>query len=230
MKRILVALLVIVSLCIPASAGQRAIDLQTSVETLRAVTYQIRNGRSGCSAVAYAPTALITAAHCGDIGDEARIFDDKQFVGTAKFVAIDDNADLAVLVRTDALTFHTTVPIAAENVVRDTPVVVVGYPLGIAEFATYGWVQDVQMTEEERESKSSKARREKTAAPYKPFEVYVIAAPVSFGNSGGGAFVKVDGEWQLIGICSMGAFGPGSVTTYIGLFVSTREIRAFLKV
>lgn len=171
-----------------------------SYRQLRAATWQVTiDERGTCSGVMVAPHHLLTAAHC---------MGDKMMVGNkpAMVVKVDQEKDLLLLL---TVVDGPVVEVAKAQPKIDSKVVVVGYPLSIAQYLTEGRMQGSVLLSEA------------------PKSYMAISANISFGNSGGGAFAKEDGVYKLIGIASAGALGYG-LSTHLSLFVKTSAVQEFL--
>lgn len=176
-----------VALSVPAVLGLVTVVPSAEAERfteLRQATWQIDVGGMGhCSGTFIKPKIMLTAAHC---------FNDNLLVDGVKAVVLkkDEKLDLMLLfVDKDSPVVALAVPMDVE---QDMKVVVVGYPGNMPQYLTEGRVQGTLVYED----------RIWTA----------ISAPVWFGNSGGGVFVKIKGEWKLVGVLSaMQAhpFAPG---------------------
>lgn len=154
-------------------------------------------GGSG-SAVVLQPGLLLTARHVADneglmLGSAAT-----RIVGGPK----DESMDVVVL--------KTTVrcpcaELADSDARQDEMVTIIGWPLGVANTVVHGEAQGVQ------------------DVPYRgTMRALIVAAQTEGGFSGGGAFVKRNGRWQLVGILV-----AGSQTQ--SLIVPVSDIRKWLE-
>lgn len=140
-----------------------------------------------CSGVAIKPDLLLTAAHC-DVSDKipgsVLTVDGKTTIVVKK----DVNKDLMMLFVPDLNSPY--VPVGTYVPLQDSPVVLVGYPLGLTQFVTEGRVQgSVELPE--------------GIADHPLPKFLAVSALGEPGNSGGGLFQLVDGKYVLVGITSM---------------------------
>lgn len=158
---------------------------------------------ASCSGTFIKEHIMLTAAHCygGDMKVDGH---------SAVMLKMDKEKDLMILyVNMDSA----VLPVAKATPAIDAPVVVCGFPLGLAEFVTVGRVQD------ELQADGAALLKEFLGVGSK---FLVISAPISGGNSGGGVFVKGKNGYELVGVVSIG----GGI---VALAVDQSEINAFLK-
>ena len=217
MKSFLVAL-TLVFILLPAQAVEtwRTINF----EPIRQVTYQIRMLDTTCSAVGVGPRLLITAKHCVDptyvselnkernktrptqVANFILIEDDGARLGSAKTIRIGVDEDLALLETDVDINW---IPIG-ELPPRDSYAFAVGYPGGMGEWVTVGFIQLLKD------------------------DLIYTSAPISYGNSGGGLFVIQDGYYVLVGVASIVLVSYSGIVTHVNGFVDTNKIRTFLGV
>lgn len=191
-------LAVVLALCLSACTLPSSKEMQ--YDALRAATWQITiDERGTCSGVFIAPHHLLTAAHCKG---------DKMSVGgqPAMVVKVDEDKDLMLLL---TVVDGPVVRVANSEPVVDTEVVVVGYPLGLAQYLTEGRLQGPIL-----DSRAPAGRM-------------AISAPGSFGNSGGPVVAFINGVPRVIGIVSAGAFGMG-LSTHLIIAINTSSLKEFL--
>lgn len=162
-------------------------------------TYKLydKAGDAFCSAVAIDERILITANHCVQAGENIRIltYDSSLNVIAEKVLYVKAlrtlvGKDVAILEVLDPeFKFDTFVDIAsneeANAVEFGDDVIAIGYPA----------VLDLTVTE------GLFGQLIKSPAPnmWEGF-LYRFTAPIIGGNSGGGLYAMVDGEWKLIGV------------------------------
>jgi V8-like Glu-specific endopeptidase len=177
---------------------------------LRAATHKldIGEGLGSCSGTMVAPRHYLTAAHCIIEGQSLKVEGN-----VATLLKKSEDNDLALL---DVAVDCPCVPVASERPAVDTPVVVVGYPLGMAQFLTEGRIQPTLLL------------------PPEYSFLMAISAQVAPGNSGGGTFALVNGEYVLVGVvhavgvASLGGFIPNLVP-HLALVVAPEYVSQFLK-
>lgn len=199
MREVLAVLLFAVLLACAGCASQPA----TSVPQFPRNEVKFLKGTDGdCSGVVIAPGTILTAKHCVGIGDVT--VDGKP----ASFERTDPASDLALL------KFDGGCPCAhfgpAPKI--DDEVLVIGYPYGsilgptnvVTRGTVHGTVDKGELSE-------------------RFGHTFVLTAPASPGNSGGGVFALHGDRWLLVGILVAGA---GSTT----LAVDTPSIFRFIGV
>ncbi len=172
------------------------------ITQLRQATYMIQSFEGQCSAVLIADHVMLTAAHC-----------DMEVLSTSdgtplKKVKIDHERDL-MLLYTDKVC--PCVPVDRALEARPgTKLTVVGFPYGsytnvmvVTEGVLQGYLSGVE------------AAREGLAG------FMLTTSPVAPGNSGGGVFMRKDGQWYVASIVSRGA-------GHIGVFPSTKMLKEFV--
>lgn len=164
--------------------------------------------RTFCSGVAIKPDLILTAAHC-DVSNE--VPGSKVTINGKSVSIVKKDVDKDLMLLFVPTLNSPTVPIGLYEPLQDSPVVVVGYPLGLTQYVTEGRVQGfVALSKETEENLGHKLPT-----------FMALSALVEGGNSGGGVFQKVDGVYTLVGITSM----KGGMIT---LVVPTDVIAKFL--
>ena len=159
-----------------------------------------------CSAVAIKPNLLLTAAHCDLASDEQFAMygptSYKLSVAGHPYTIVKKDVDKdLMLVYVDG--FNSSVAQFKDLVPgSDHKVVAVGFPMGLVNFITEGRIQDV--------AELPPIVKENLGHELPKF--LAASTPITGGNSGGGLFVKYNGAYYLIGICSMGG---GDVALFI---------------
>jgi len=176
---------VAVFLAFAAVRGVHAAELKSPEAQIRAVVAKIVSAneldKASCSAVVIAPDTAITANHCGGISDPILILEDGTKLRITTGMRYAPYTDDVAVITVPGLKCP-CVPIATEQVRLDEPVLVGGYPMGLAKFVTHGTVQG------------------RIPSPSSMVEYILTDAKVAPGNSGGGMFVVRDGKLELIGI------------------------------
>lgn len=178
---------------------------------LRAAVHKLDIGEDlgTCSGTMIAPRHYLTAAHCIVEGQSLKV-DGRQ----ATLLKKSEETDLALL---DVAIDCPCVPVASERPGVDTPVVVIGYPLGIGQYLTEGRIMPV------------------LNVPDELAHLMGISAAVAPGNSGGPVFALVNGEYLVVGVvhavgvASLGGFIPNLVP-HLAIAISTEAVAAFLHV
>jgi S1-C subfamily serine protease len=163
----------------------------------RAETVKLSTETGVGSGVVLEPGIVLTAAHVAE--NEGLVSSRKEgLVGDILFledaiVRNNNQVDLALLWYREGV-HCPCVKLAEYEAEVDEPVIVVGFPSGIAQVVTEGKSQGVQQE-----------IRTYVSNGFFSMELFlgkrlVLTAPVSGGNSGGGVFVKRNNEWQLVGI------------------------------
>jgi len=223
MKKVLIGL---VLGCTLALTGMNFGYITADWSLLREASYGIGNAYGAvCGATKISATQLLTASHCVEMDEELVVYNNTDVVGKAVVVAKSPSKDVAILEILEGVE-GTYVPVASQEALQDEQIVLVGYPLGVGEVATTGFVQGLYPI---------------------PFtngidEIYInytlITAPGTFGNSGGGAFVyRYFLGWQLVGTTSRVVMQPvytpygEGASPYNNLIIisSVTEINDFFK-
>lgn len=169
-------------------------------------------------------TVFLTAKHCVDSGQDALHYIDipvyqngrvvKRDRYTAKVKGNHYKHDLALVELLDKHTFfETTAKISMNKEVpaMGTPVITVGYPLGLQLTVTQGLFGSLESVD----------------FPKTNTEYYRATPDIVGGNSGGGMYaVNASGDYELIAVAAAGH----QVHNHIGLYVPTYAIHEFLKV
>lgn len=193
-KKFLTATAVALGLmAVPATAS--------TFEEIGAATYKLHDGmRPICSAVAVSPTQLVTANHCvgsDDLNIQIVKLDDEfkpvaidvKFVKTIRTLREYDQAMLEL--KDGILPSYVDMAKPEEvDLKLGTPMITVGYPM----------VQEITLTHGEFSAMASLVGMDSDMK--KPF--YKSTIPVTGGNSGGGAYIEIDGTWKLIGLTTGG--------------------------
>ena len=168
--------------------------------TVRGASVALRMESGGfCSGTKITRRLVLSAAHCAQFGETILVDGNKGIV-----VKRDEINDL-LLVQVN-LPGRDIVNLATVNPQVDDQIIVVGYPLGLEKFVTEGRIQG-----------------------YYQDNRYFVSAPIVPGNSGGGVFKKVNGEYVLVGV-AVAVFGYGfSIMPHLGLAVDLETIKEFLK-
>ena len=169
----------------------------------RSVSYEISSDIGTCSSVVINYKLMLTAAHCVEaVGQEIVVKD----LMVGKVFKIDKSVDLALVLLPVELK---SISVASERPQIDSDIVVVGYPLGVAQWATVGHVQGFIEAEGRM----------------------LISAPIAPGNSGGGVFMQYsDGSWVLVGVVSQ-VYGLmfNNILPHMGRVIDIDTINKFLK-
>lgn len=140
-----------------------------------------------CSGVAIKPNVILTAAHC-DVSDQVPGAIISVNGRQVSIIKKDQDKDLMLLFVPGL--DSPTVPVGTYVPVQDSPVVLVGYPLGLIQYVTEGRVQ------------GSVELPEAIVGKVTP-KMLAVSAMGDPGNSGGGLFQLVNGQYVLVGITSM---------------------------
>lgn len=160
-------------------------------------------GEYSCSATAIAPSVILTAAHCEGIVMEVDGV-------PAKTLKKDVNKDLLLLY---APVKGGYVPVAESGTLSvGDKVVTYGYPLGLfvgyVPVYTKGKVQGYAVGE-------TKYGTERITG-------WVMSVlPITHGNSGGGIFKRVNGEWRVVSVVSLGV-------DHLSISPSLEMVRSFV--
>lgn len=189
---ILLAILAVLLLPGGASVAPQSAFAQIRAVTREIVAVRVDDGKKKgyCSGVMVAPDLLLTAAHC----DLSRAPALKMTVNGQEAVLVrkDESRDIALL--RVAAGCPCLAVIATPEL--DERVYVVGFPLDLGQV----------MTEGRYEGQAPDSDSNGTG-------MIIYTAGSTYGNSGGGVFVRRDGEWKLIGIVSRSkSVGSGFVS------------------
>ena len=177
-----------------------------SFDTPRSSVHMVAaSDQSTGTMVVIAPGLALTARHVAEHEDLATTDGIP-----LKVVKMSDTADLALVSGNFGCP---CTPLKEEPLSIDEKVVVIGYPLGAAQLATEGRIQDLVMNS------------------------IISSAPVAPGNSGGGLFVWDGYQWKLAGILiGIAAIpfnpwepGPAGMVTHLNISVSGLTIKEFLR-
>lgn len=164
------------------------------VDTIKGATHQLTGqlssmwgvGDASCTAVAIQPNVMLTAAHCD--------LDAMKIDGVdAKVLKKDEKKDLMLVY---AQVGGGYVPVAEYGTLKNgDEIVTYGYPLGMlvgfVPVFTYGEVQGYIKGEKKYDTEQ--------------FTGYVMSIlPIAGGNSGGGIFKRINGQWRVVSIVSHG--------------------------
>lgn len=205
MLRSLTALFLAFSLagCVNTTIVQPTVSyehLETSYQTIRDATWQIKSEYSSCSAVAIKPDLLLTAAHCDFPG---ATIEGKPVVVVKKNEAADIMVIYVLGLNSPALA------LASRNPAVDQKVMLAGFPMGVGEVVTEGRMQGINTHFD------------------KPFSL--VTALGIFGNSGGPMLVLEDGEYKVAGITSALVGAGFQAITHLVLTVPLEEINKILE-
>lgn len=190
--------------------------------------------RPFCAGVWVSPRAIVTAGHCVEhfvpvtaanellealgvevptrspLGVEARFsqLGDVDAYWTGIVTGYSKERDLGLIVANEPAPTHPFARVASGEIIDGDRVEVIGHPSG-----RYSWSY--------AEGYISAVRRDEPNADGTPMLTLQIAAPVSRGNSGGGAF---DANGSLLGVAS---YVDGNANG-MGFFVHRDAVRAFL--
>jgi len=176
-----------------------------------------------CTGVWVSPEMLITANHCiqdeetGKVDDVVKIGLRHHLSVTGKVKAHDKEHDLALISAPRALGLHEVAPIASSTPRIGEPIQIVGHPSGMMWTYVKGNVAAYRVRDEMPSDLRDVLEAEHSNGPW-----LQVAAPVWYGNSGGGCFNSAN---ELVGIASLKMQMPNS-----GFFVHVETIREFVKV
>lgn len=175
-------------------------DYATKLAAIEARTF-VHALSNRCSGVVVAPGFVLTAAHCATADALEIVSGSKPTV-----VAIgDERLDYALVAYPPGQALCPCARLASREADLDEPVLIVGYPYGVAQIVTFGLSQGVQDNE-----RMPYGRR------------LITTAQVAGGSSGGGVFVFRDGEFQLVGVLVEGA-------GHLSFAVPLADVRPFLE-
>jgi S1-C subfamily serine protease len=159
-----------------------------------------------CSGVWIDRDLILTAAHCTHDGLYSYVTYQTPAGDTeAAYVARRDEASDLALLLAAVPPSHATAALAPGNPPEGEDVDIVGHPAGFVWTLSRGCVSGYRVRDEEH------VRMQ-------------LSAPVFFGNSGGGAFVR----GQLVGIAHTIAFSRNMPVPNVAFFVTLSDIRSFL--
>lgn len=194
------ALMVVTPVMTMTVATQTQAHEIVKLQTIRQTVWQVKRDTGTASAVIVSPGLAVTAGHVAEGTDRVILIHpvtgDEYPCWVVKML-YDESNDMALLKPVFGIFPSPYAPLREDIPTQDEVVVAVGYPLqeqiDALQIATYGTYQGV----------------------YK--ENYgIITAPITFGNSGGGAF---DAQGRLVGITVAAAgasrFGPVGHINYI---------------
>ena len=205
---IFIAMMSIIAGC--ATLSRHTPDL----EALRSQVHKLSMQYGSGSGVVLRPGFVLTADHVLELKGLQTMADGDKGVPIA---AGDPKLDLGLLYFPQRDAECPCVKLADHDATMDEPVWIVGYPLGITEVVTYGASQGVMdhvLINDDQGVPEDIGRR------------LVLTTPAQPGNSGGGAFVFRNGEWQLVGIVVQVTGTPGGSMTFA---IPASDIRRFLK-
>jgi S1-C subfamily serine protease len=196
---VVLSVAVILGLVHSVPKAQVAPIKQLNISDMRAFTWQMFTDQGTCSGAMIAPNKYLTNAHC--YGENMQV-DGK----TAVVIKKDEDKDLMLLLVDKECP---CVPVATSDLPIDTPIYVIGFPLGISEYITEGRLQNF--------------------APFPYNHLRLVSAPIIFGNSGGPVVAVVDGKYQLVGTATavlvIGGFLP---VPHLGVVTTTKAVNDFL--
>ena len=191
-------------------SGNKSPDL----EALRSQVVKLSMQYGSGSGVVLRPGFVLTADHVAELKGLQTMADGDKGVPVATG---DLKLDLGLLYYPERDAKCPCVTLADHDATMDEPVWIVGFPLGITEVVTYGASQGVMdhiMVGGEDGISEDIGRR------------LVLTTSAQPGNSGGGAFVFRNGEWQLVGIVVQVTGTPGGSMTFA---IPVSDIKRFLK-
>lgn len=203
MKKLCLAFVAVVALLIPAGGYADPV-----ISTVRVSVHQLDNDTGFGSGVVIAPGIVLTAHHVA-LGPALR-FDKGRIRSETVALGNGDPLDLAIIRFPISEAPCPCARLADYPAMLDEQVWLVGFPANVAQVVTAGTAQgthDVTVW-----------------TPYGPERLgnrLVLAAAVIGGNSGGGVFVRRNGEFQLVGILVEG-MGP------LAFAIPLQDIKAFI--
>ena len=207
--KLVVAILAFMSILSSCASISEAPD----IASLRAQVHKLSMSFGSGSGVVLRPGLVLTADHV------AQLKGLKTSAGGAAGVPVamgDSQLDLGLLQFPAADAKCPCVKLADHDATLDEPVWIAGFPLGITEVVTYGASQGVKdhiLVNGPQGTTEDIGRR------------LVLTTSAQPGNSGGGAFVFRNGEWELVGIVVQVTGTPGGSMTFA---IPVSDIRRFL--
>lgn len=184
---------------------------EPDVSDVRAQVRKLAVGGGAGSGVVIAPGFVLTAQHVAINPD--LVLRAKGPKGKVLGLGDNDKVDLGLLYFPSRVAQCPCAKLAEFDALPDEPVYIVGYPLGITQTLTRGTSQGVV----QQVVIPGMWGMQTVLGPRLVFD-----ATIAPGNSGGGAFVYRDGEFQLVGIVVEMAGG-------VGLAIPVSVVRKFLQ-
>lgn len=206
-RNLFVSLIVAVS-ALGCTSGVKQTEI-SEFELPRQATHMISNEFGSGSGVMIAPNLMLTAAHVAIHNNSMSPLQVNE--KPVKIVLINEEIDIALIEVQQGCPCIDL----GKSIPKDSKVVIVGYPVGkhlAMQVVTEGRVQGVKL-EDKR---------------------LISTAPAAPGNSGGGTFAMIDGQWKLVGILVEIAALPSGIFGSIPVFHISRSvdidtIKEFLK-
>lgn len=186
---------------------------QSPTSSMRAQVRKLSLDASNGSGVVVRPGLVLTAKHVAEY--DGLVTREKGVKGVRVALA-PETVDLGLIYYPTQDVQCPCVKLADSEARVDETVYIVGFPLGIAQVATVGHSEGVQehvIFHGEFGMIQDAGRR------------LVLTTPAQPGNSGGGAFVFRNGEFQLVGIVVSVTGTPGGSLTFA---IPLADIKQFL--